>query len=154
MEWWESLDRVSKREFSGNRMPMELGIPEIMEFYSKANMNDDFEHPSRRVTIIGGGSAGKSTLVEAIANSGYEGNVVILDDAPAPKKYVPMISEMYSASMGNMDQQETAAIKRILQHINGKRSFRDEYELVLAKKSGLTSACRKILIKRFENEKK
>jgi hypothetical protein len=35
MEWWTGLDRVAKYKFSCDNLPMELGIPEIMEFYLK-----------------------------------------------------------------------------------------------------------------------
>ncbi len=39
----------------------------------------------------------------------------------------------------------------IMDHINGKRTLRDEYDLVQLKKSTLSSSCRKLLISLIEN---
>lgn len=41
----------------------------------------------------------------------------------------------------------------ILKHIERKRSFKDEYELIKQKKSKLTKSQRDYLINHFENEK-
>ena len=35
MEWWNNLGRAELYKFSGSRLPMELGIPEITEIYLK-----------------------------------------------------------------------------------------------------------------------
>ena len=40
----------------------------------------------------------------------------------------------------------------IFDHVNGKRTFREEYELVKQKKSGLSARCKKYLINAFENK--
>lgn len=41
----------------------------------------------------------------------------------------------------------------VIKHISGKSSFKDEYELVLQKKSTLTKSQREWLINQFENAK-
>jgi len=37
MEWWEDLPRTEKKKYSKKRMPMELGICEIVDIYTLKN---------------------------------------------------------------------------------------------------------------------
>lgn len=49
--------------------------------------------------------------------------------------------------------EEDRIYEKIFNHINGIRTFRDEYNLILAKKSTLPRKCRDYLVKMIESEK-
>jgi MinD-like ATPase involved in chromosome partitioning or flagellar assembly len=100
----------------------------------------------RGIIVIGNAGSGLNAgILSRLHEMDYQ--VIIADAPPPPPKEETFL--IYPPS----NTKEEILFRKIYNHINGKRSLRDEYNLIIERKSTLTSACRKYLLQKFEEQK-